>query len=432
MSSIQFHLPEAPMKFRNQTLTIAMLLASSAALAGKAVPYSYLGTPETANVSATPVSCSQGACSPSIALVGGGYDVGEAFRWMIGRAGVTKATGGRFVIIRATGTDAYNPYIYSRLGQVDPTSPRGYDMVGGADLGLTSVETLVISSRAAAEDPQVLKVVGRANAIFIAGGDQADYYNYWQGTSLNTLIQKAVAAGIPVGGTSAGTSMLGQYAFAALNGAVESAAALGDPFNRYVTIDPLNTSSKKFVQTGSFLSVATLGKTIADPHFNTRDRLGRLFSFVARIGNGCSGGVTNYGDVAGIGIDEETAVLISGAPGAAKAELVANPYNAENTSALYTAQNSAYFVKYTGAPSQCVAGKPLVDNSGIQVYRLSAQPSKPSPYPSAPQYSFKANASFNTSNWTSQAVQTYADGSSLNGPYYYGASGGAILGNTVH
>jgi hypothetical protein len=63
---------------------------------------------------------------------------------------------------------------------------------------------------------------------------------------------------------------------------------------------------------------------------------------------------------------------------------------------------------------------------------LSAQPTKPSPYPAAPQYSFKASASFNTSNWTSQVVQTYADGSSLNGPYYYGASGGAVLGSTVH
>jgi cyanophycinase-like exopeptidase len=421
------------MKFRNKSLCVALfLLASNAASAAKAVTYSYLGNPESTNVTATPVSCAQGACSPSIALVGGGYDVGEAFRWMIARAGITKATGGRFVIIRATGTGAYNPYIYSSLGQVDSTSPRGYEMVGGADLGVTSVETLVISSRAAAEDPLVLKVVGRANAIFIAGGDQADYYNYWQSTSLNSLIQKALTAGIPVGGTSAGTAMLGQYAFAALNGGIESPATLSNPFDKAVTIDPLNTSSKKFVQTGSFVNVASLGKTITDPHFNTRDRLGRLFSFVARIGNGCTGGVTNYGDVAGIGIDEETAVLISGAPGAAKAELAVNPYNAENTTSLYTAQNSAYFVKYTSAPTQCVAGKPLVDNSGIQVYRLSAQPSKPSPYPSAPQYSFKSSASFNTSNWPSQVVQTYGDGSSLNGPYYYGASGGAVLGNTVH
>jgi cyanophycinase-like exopeptidase len=177
------------MKFRNHALYVAVfLLASNAASAAKAVTYSYLGNPEATNVSATPLSCAQGACSPSIALVGGGYDVGEAFRWMIARAGITKTAGGRFVIIRATGTDAYNPYIYSRLGQVDTTTPRNYEMVGGIDLGVTSVETLIINSRAAAEDPLVLKVVGRANAIFIAGGDQADYYNYWQSTSLSKLI----------------------------------------------------------------------------------------------------------------------------------------------------------------------------------------------------------------------------------------------------
>jgi cyanophycinase len=423
------------MKFRHTPLCAALFLLAStshAATAAKGYTYSYLGNPDNPSVSATPASCVKGACTPSVALVGGGYDVGEAFRWMIARAGISRTTGGRFVIIRATGTDAYNPYIYSRLGQVDPTSPRGYEMVGGADLGLTSVETLVIPDRAAAEDPFVLKVIGRASAIFIAGGDQADYYNDWQGTSLNNLIQKAVAAGIPVGGTSAGTAMLGQYAFAALNGNVDSSQALSDPFNRYVTIDPLNTSSKKFVQSGSFLNIASLGNTITDPHFNTRDRLGRLFSFVARIGKACTGGVVNTGDVAGIGIDEETALLISGAAGSAKAEMAVNPYNAENTTSLYTAQNSAYFVKYTNAPTQCVAGKPLVDNSGIQVYRLSAQPSKTSPYASAPQYSFKVSASFNTGTWTSQMVQTYADGSSLNGPYYYGTSGGAVLGNTVH
>jgi cyanophycinase len=420
------------MKFRHQSLCVAIfLMASNLATAAKAVTYSYLGNPEAANVSATPVSCAQGACSPSIALVGGGYDVGEAFRWMIARAGINKASGGRFVIIRASGTDAYNPYIYSRLGQVDSTSPRGYEMVGGADLGLTSVETLVISTRAAAEDPLVLKVVGRANAIFIAGGDQADYYNFWQSTSLNKLLQNAIAAGIPVGGTSAGTAMLGQYAFAALNGAIESPAALSDPFSRYITIDPLNTSSKKFVQTGSFLTIPSLAKTVTDMHFNTRDRMGRLFSFVSRIGKGCTGGVENTGDVIGLGIDEETALLISGAPGAARAELAVNPYNAENTNPLYTAQNSAYFVKYVGAPAQCVAGKPLVAYSAIQVYRLSAQPSKPSPYSSAPQYSFKSSAWFNTANWSAQTVQTYADGSSLNGPFYYGASGGAVTGNGV-
>ncbi|CAF4186842.1 unnamed protein product, partial [Adineta steineri] len=47
------------------------------------------------------------------ALVGGGKDVDEVFQWMIKKAG-----GGDFVVIRASGTDAYNSYIYS-LGPIN-------------------------------------------------------------------------------------------------------------------------------------------------------------------------------------------------------------------------------------------------------------------------------------------------------------------------
>jgi cyanophycinase len=423
------------MTFHRKSLTAAFLLlvfASNAALAAKDYTYSYLGNPDDPHVSARPLSCSGGSCTPSVALVGGGYDVGEAFRWLIAQAGVTKSSGGRFLIIRASGGDAYNPYIYSKLGEIDTTTPRNYEMVGGADLGLTSVETLIVPSRKAAEDPFVLNVVARASAIFIAGGDQADYYNDWQETSLNKALQGAIRAGIPVGGTSAGTAMLGQYAFAALNDTVDSGPALKNPFNRYMTIDPLNTASNKFVQKGSFLNIPSLAKVITDPHLNTRDRLGRLFAFVARIGNGCSGGVEHFGSVVGMGIDEETALLVSGKAGQARVELAANPYNPENTTKAYTAQNSAYFVRYARAPSQCVDGKPLVDNTGIQVYRLSAQPAQP-PMRSMPaQTSFKAGAWFNLADWTAQAVQTYPDGSSLNGPYYYGTADGNVLGSPVH
>jgi hypothetical protein len=91
------------MKFRHLCIALFSLVAAAdAAAAASKYTYSYLGSPDAAGVAATPVSCAQGACTPSVALVGGGYDVGEAFRWMIARAGISKATGGRFVIIRAT------------------------------------------------------------------------------------------------------------------------------------------------------------------------------------------------------------------------------------------------------------------------------------------------------------------------------------------
>jgi cyanophycinase len=417
-------------KVARALLAIVPLLAVDAAHAGPKYTYSYVGSPSTP-VRAKPVSCVSNVCTPSVVLMGGGYDVAEAFRWMIAQAGITRATGGRFVIIRATGSDAYNPYVYSRLGTVDTSTSRNYEMVGGIDLGVTSVETLVIPSRTAAADPFVLDVIGKASAIFIAGGDQADYYNDWQSTPLAAALQRAVDAGIPVGGTSAGNAMLGQYAFAALNDTVTSDEALANPFNRYMTIDPLNTWSGKFTQTGSFISIPGLEKTITDDHFNTRDRLGRLIGFVARIGDGCPGGVERFDQVLGIGVDEETAVLVSGPRGGARAQLVANPYNPENTTAPYAPQNSAYFTKVVRTPAQCAAKKTLDINGGVQVYRLSAQPAQPSPYPSAPQYSFRTNATFNLATWTQQTPQTYADGSSLNGPFVYGTAGGAILGNQV-
>ena len=420
----------APALLARSLLAIAPLLAAEAAHAGPKYTYSYVGNP-AAPVRAKPVSCWQAVCTPSVVLMGGGYDVAEAFRWMIAQAGITRATGGRFVILRATGSDAYNPYVYSRLGTVDTTTSRNYEMVGGLDLGVTSVETLVIPSRTAAAHPFVLDVISKASAIFIAGGDQADYYQYWQSTPLAAALQRAVDAGIPIGGTSAGNAMLGQYAFAALNDTVTSDEALANPFNRYMTIDPLNTSSGKFIQTGSFISIPGLEKTITDDHFNTRDRLGRLIGFVSRIGDGCPGGVERFDQVLGIGVDEETAVLVSGPRGSVKAQLVANPYNQENTTAPYAPQNSAYFTKLARTPAQCAAKKTLDINSGVQVYRLSAQVAQPSPYPSAPQYSFRTNATFNLSSWTQQTPTTYADGSSLNGPFVYGTAGGAILGTQV-
>jgi len=43
--------------------------------------------------------------------MGGGTDVDAAFEWMIERAG-----GGDFLVLRTTGTDAYDPYIYAMGG----------------------------------------------------------------------------------------------------------------------------------------------------------------------------------------------------------------------------------------------------------------------------------------------------------------------------
>ncbi|NBW37756.1 MAG: cyanophycinase, partial [Cytophagia bacterium] len=125
-----------------------------------------------------------------IVLMGGSTDVEQALRWMI-----TKSGGGDFVIIRASGSTGYNDYIYN-MG------------------GVNSVETFLLDSREKANDPAVGKRLREAEALFIAGGDQSNYVNYWTNSEVSAAIQYLVEEKkIPIGGTSAGCAVLSEYVF---------------------------------------------------------------------------------------------------------------------------------------------------------------------------------------------------------------------------
>src|SRR5499425_472188 len=110
------------------------------------------------------------ATTAGTVLMGGGTDVDAAFEWMCQRSG-----NGDFLVIRATGTDAYNPYIQ----QLCPAE--------------NSVATLIIPNRTAASDPFVISTIQNAEALWIAGGNQADYINFWKGTPLEDNLNALIA-----------------------------------------------------------------------------------------------------------------------------------------------------------------------------------------------------------------------------------------------
>jgi len=344
---------------------LGVVLAATLGVASAQKPYSYFVTGDAqAEVAiAAPPSTS------SIVLMGGGPDVDEAFRWMIARAGIKPGTGGRFVVIRATGTEAYNPYIFYSDTNLT-TSPTIVDQwVGGASLGLTSVETLVIPSVAAANDALVNAVVGKANAVFIAGGDQSDYIRFWKGTRLEATLRELMRNNVPIGGTSAGLAVLGQFDFAALKGTVSSSQALSDPYNKYMTLDPNPLSL-----TGGFLAPPSLANTILDSHLDSRDRMGRLIAFVARLvapvsSFGCPGGIlaagtSNAGAARGIGLGVETALLVQGSKGSntVTARRVTNPST--------TTESAVYFVRPLVPPGVCAQGRPLTMLS-VEIRKLA-------------------------------------------------------------
>ena len=287
-------------RFSRIVLFTLALSASHTALAGK--PYQHFVTGDGSNVVLPKPAY------PSLVLMGGGPDVDAAFKWMIQKSG-----GGNFVVIRATGTDAYNPYIYD-MG------------------GVRSVETLIIPSRTAAGDPFVLERVRNAEAVFIAGGDQSDYMRYWKDTPLDTALQELANRNIPIGGTSAGLAVMGQFIYTGENQSVTSPEALANPYNKNVTLGR------------DFLTLPTMGRVITDSHLDTRDRIGRLVAFLGRIvQDGWSG------TARGLGVDVETALLV------------------ENGQAQRVGLGSVYFLQTVGLPQVCAPKTPLTyRNLGVQ------------------------------------------------------------------
>ena len=286
----------------------ALLLASCyvfPAFAAKQYSYFRVGNPNDVTTATT----------AGTMIEGGGTDVDAAYQWMCQRSG-----NGDFLVIRSTGTDAYNPYIQ----QLCPNE--------------NSVATLIIPNKTAANDPFVAATIQNAEALFIAGGNQADYINFWQGTPVETALNTLIARGVPIGGTSAGMNVLSQFVYTALGSqGVTSSEALANPYNKYITLGE------------NFVNISILQGLIDDPHFVTRDRMGRDLAFMCRIyNNGWSDAPRD------ITIDEQTALLLD-----------------SSGNGTVVGISTVYFLRAPGAPQTCVSGTPLTYQN-IAVYRISA------------------------------------------------------------
>jgi len=251
----------------------------------------------------------------SIAMMGGGSDLDEAFRWLC-----DKGNGGDCLILRARGDDEYNSYVNGLCKA-------------------NSVATLIIPDRESAQDPAVADIILHAEAVFIAGGDQANYVRFWRRTPVQDAINQHIASGEPIGGTSAGLAVQGEFAYGALNDPddteLHSKEAIGDPYHNQVTV------------IRDFLKIPQLADTITDSHFAKRDRMGRTLVFLARImQDGWSKAPRE------VDIDEKSAVLVE----------------ANGKGSVIGAGRGAYFLRPTQAADICQRKLPLTLN-GVAVYK---------------------------------------------------------------
>jgi cyanophycinase len=272
-----------------------------------------------------------------IAMMGGGADLDEAFRWLCG-----KANGGDFLILRATGKDDYNKYV-NKLCQMN------------------SVATLVVPNRKAAEEPRVARIIRQATVIFIAGGDQSHYIGLWKGTTLEDALNAHVTTGKPIGGSSAGLAVLGQFVY----GALDNTPNESDLTSREVLADPY---SKRVTLVRDFLKVPGLDNMLTDSHFAKRDRMGRSLGFLARIA--ADGWSKTPREIA---LDEKSALLVE-VDGRAK---------------VVGTGLGAYFLQLTDAPEVCKPGQPLT------VHRVAA-------------YHAPTGATFNIRDWNGEGGEAYS------------------------
>jgi cyanophycinase len=280
-----------------------LLLSHAHFASAQTAPYTYVRAGEPANITVH--------TRAGFALMGGGTDLDEAFRFLCDRA-----SGGDMVVLRARGDDEYNAYL------------RGI-------CHLNSVATLIIPNRKAAQDPFVAETISHAAAIFIAGGDQANYINFWMNTPVQSALNDAIKRGVPVGGTSAGLAVLGEYAYSAQGDKpddpnLDGKTALADPFG------PRISTAR------GFLDIPILKGIITDTHFARRDRMGRLLVFLARLNESAKADSTTPQRVRGIGVQERAAVLLE-----------------PDGKAHVVGYGPAYFIEADRASGVVQKGKPL-------------------------------------------------------------------------
>jgi len=216
-----------------------------------------------------------GQVSPGLLLMGGGDRNYDALRWFLAKAG-----HGHVVVLRASqSTDVADELFYD---------------VGG----VASVETFVFNGRGSSSDPALLASLAKADGIFIAGGDQSRYVRFWKGTPVAAALDAHVKAGKPLGGTSAGLAIQGEYLYGAMDGgSIASPEALADPMGPATTIEH------------DFLHFDLLKGVVTDTHFTERERLGRLFAFVAK-----AEAIQGRPEVPllGVGVDESASLAVEG------------------------------------------------------------------------------------------------------------------------
>jgi cyanophycinase len=199
---------------------------------------------------------------PCLILIGGEEDK-EGEKVILSE--VLKRTGaGKFIV--TTVASHLSDEVYERYEQVFRS------------LGARHVEKLAIESREDARAPANLEKLKDASGIFFTGGDQLRITSLIGGSPLAEMLRQLYLAGVVIAGTSAGASV-----------PCETMLVGGDGCISHKIGEALKMAP----------GLGFIRGIIVDQHFAQRGRLGRVL-----------GAVAHNPAILGIGLDEDTAIVI--------------------------------------------------------------------------------------------------------------------------
>lgn len=261
----------------------------------------------------------------SICAHGGGADWDDAshkemVRWMVERAQRTPDEPPAAVILGAVPREPDEPDAAADAFRAGGATPRA----------------LVITAENA-DDPAVAAAIGNARIVWIRGGDQSRYVNWWKGKATERAIRAVFDAGGVVGGTSAGCAVLGEVTYDARNGSLRPEQALTDAHHENLTL------------TEGFLNLVP--GVLFDTHFTERGRLGRLPVMMARA-------KADFGKaVLGVGVDHGTALTID-----------------QHGKARVIGKHTVTFLTWRDATQAvCGPGQPRIADMGMTVLPANAE-----------------------------------------------------------
>jgi cyanophycinase len=146
-------------------------------------------------------------------------------------------------------------------------------------LGAARVIGIRPESREQANEEALVSQLDGVTGIFMTGGNQLKLSAVINGTAFGRAIREAHVNGVTIGGTSAGASIQSSHMVAFGTGG--------------------STPKQRMTQLAAGLGL--LPDTVIDQHFAQRNRYGRLLMLVAQSPN-----------LLGIGVDEDTAAIITG------------------------------------------------------------------------------------------------------------------------